>query len=287
MKKIGFIDYYIDEWHANNYPEFFRKTSRGGEFEVALAWEECTPEGKRSLEQWCRELKVGKAGSMEEVIEQCDCLIVLSPDNAERHEDLADLPLRSGKPVYVDKTFAPTRAAAERMFAKAEKHGTPLMSSSALRYGSALQKAVKETLAGKGVHFVSTLGPGSFGNYSVHQLEMLVMALGVGAQRVMQCGNEYAGLLLIDYADGRRGLVQQIPDQPFRISCQHGLSGGLIIDQMDDFFPGLMEAILEFFLTGLSPISPEETIEIMALYEAGVNALKAPDRWEDVPQGKL
>ena len=21
MKKIGFIDYYLDEWHANNYPE--------------------------------------------------------------------------------------------------------------------------------------------------------------------------------------------------------------------------------------------------------------------------
>jgi hypothetical protein len=158
------------------------------------------------------------------------------------------------------------------------------MSSSALRYGSALQKAVKETLAGKDVHFVSTLGPGSFSNYSVHQLEMLVMALGVGAQRVMQCGNEYSGLLLIDYEDGRRGLVQQIPDQPFRLSCQYGPSGGLIIEQMDDFFPGLMEAILEFFATGRSPIPAEETIEIMALYEAGVKALKTPDRWKKVPQ---
>lgn len=27
--KIGFIDYYLDEWHANNYPEFIRKASGG------------------------------------------------------------------------------------------------------------------------------------------------------------------------------------------------------------------------------------------------------------------
>ena len=24
MKKIGFIDYYLDEWHANNYPQFIK-----------------------------------------------------------------------------------------------------------------------------------------------------------------------------------------------------------------------------------------------------------------------
>ena len=23
--KIGFIDYYLDEWHANNYPDWFRE----------------------------------------------------------------------------------------------------------------------------------------------------------------------------------------------------------------------------------------------------------------------
>ena len=24
MKTIGFIDYYLDEWHANNYPAWIR-----------------------------------------------------------------------------------------------------------------------------------------------------------------------------------------------------------------------------------------------------------------------
>ena len=29
MKKIGFIDYYLDEWHANNYPGFFKEAADG------------------------------------------------------------------------------------------------------------------------------------------------------------------------------------------------------------------------------------------------------------------
>ena len=29
MKKIGFIDYYLDEWHANNYPRMIAEASNG------------------------------------------------------------------------------------------------------------------------------------------------------------------------------------------------------------------------------------------------------------------
>ena len=28
-EKIGLIDYYLDEWHANNYPKFFEDASNG------------------------------------------------------------------------------------------------------------------------------------------------------------------------------------------------------------------------------------------------------------------
>ena len=27
MKKIGFIDFFLDEWHANNYPKWIRQAS--------------------------------------------------------------------------------------------------------------------------------------------------------------------------------------------------------------------------------------------------------------------
>ena len=35
--KIGFVDYYLDEWHANNYPALIKEVS-GGEMEVAYAY---------------------------------------------------------------------------------------------------------------------------------------------------------------------------------------------------------------------------------------------------------
>ena len=43
-------------------------------------------------------------------MEKSDCLLVLSPDNCEMHEELCQIPLRSGKRTYVDKTFAPDLA---------------------------------------------------------------------------------------------------------------------------------------------------------------------------------
>ena len=43
MKTIGFIDYYIDEWHALNYPQMIKDSTYRDEFELALAWEEHTP----------------------------------------------------------------------------------------------------------------------------------------------------------------------------------------------------------------------------------------------------
>ncbi len=115
MKRIGFIDYYIDEWHANNYPKWMRESSRGKQFEVALAWQEISPEGKQTLEQWCHEQQVSPAQRVEQVIAECDCLVVLSPDNPERHWDLCEYALKSGKACYVDKTFAPDYATALRL----------------------------------------------------------------------------------------------------------------------------------------------------------------------------
>ena len=283
MKRIGFIDYYIDEWHANNYPTWIRESSLASKFEVALAWQEIAPPDKQSLEDWCHTQKVSKAGSIAEVVAECDCLVVLSPDNAERHEDLSDLPLRSGKPVYIDKPIAPSLAEAQRMYAKAAQYHTPLISSSALRYGSAIENAVQQ-VAGSRVNYVATRGPGEWDTYAIHQLEMLVMLLGTGAKRMMQVGSARASLFVIDYGDGRRGSVNQIAEHPFQLTAQFGDDGQCLnIDSMDDFFPRFIEAMLAFFDTGVVSIPKEQTLEIAALLEAGSAARKAPDTWVEVP----
>lgn len=279
MKKIGFIDYFIDEWHANNYPKMIRASAYKDKFDVALAWDDVKKEGKKSLDEWCREQKVGKAESIDQVVKECDCIVVLSPNNTEEHERLADLPLRGGKPVYIDKPFAPTLSAAKRLFAKAEKYSTPIMSCSVLRFGSALENALKDEMAGEKVNFAAIQGGGVFQIYAIHQIEMLVMLMGAGAQKVMQCGTEAGKLMLVDYGNGRRASVNLIPGHPFRLSAQFGKDKCKVINEMPDFFPRFIEGMLKFFDTTIPLVPKEQTLEIVALVEAGTKALAKSDQW--------
>ena len=279
-KKIGFIDYSIDEWHANNYPEMIRNSSRKDEFEIHLAWEEITKPGARNLQEWCDTFNVKAASSIEQIVEECDCIVVLAPSDPQVHEKLADLPLKSGKPVYIDKPFAPDVEAAKRMFTKAAQYNTPMMSSSALRFGSNLQQAVNETLVSKKAYFGSTQGGGSsFREYSIHQIEMLVMLLGTGAHRVMQCGCGDSQVMLIDYPDKRRGVMTRVKGCGFQAAFEYGDNQYQAIKEMRDFFPNFIEAMLQFFSTGIPCVDSRETIEIAALVETGIKALDSMDQW--------
>ena len=161
--KIGFIDYYLDEWHANNYPNWIREAS-DGEMEVSLAYGMIdSPIGGRTNAQWCADMGIAQAATIAEVVEQCDGIIVLSPDNCEMHEELSQLPLKSGKPTYIDKTFAPDYPTAKRIFDLAEANGTPCYSTSALRYADEYANAGPADA-------IASWGPNGFETYSIHQL---------------------------------------------------------------------------------------------------------------------
>ena len=115
MMRIGFIDYYLDEWHANNYPKMLKEAS-DGEMQVSCAYGMIdSPIGGLTTDAWCEKMGIPRAHTIEEVIAGSDALVVLSPDNCEMHETLCPLPLASGKPTYIDKTFAPDGAAARRI----------------------------------------------------------------------------------------------------------------------------------------------------------------------------
>lgn len=93
-KKIGFIDLFIDEWHANNYPKWISGSKYADDFELYMAWEQKTKTGLRPLEKWCADFNVTPAKSQEQLIEECDGIIVLAPSNPEVHEELGHLALQ-------------------------------------------------------------------------------------------------------------------------------------------------------------------------------------------------
>ena len=40
MKTIGFVDYYISEWHADNYPKWIKEANEklGEDFKLEYVW---------------------------------------------------------------------------------------------------------------------------------------------------------------------------------------------------------------------------------------------------------
>lgn len=281
MKKIGFIDLFLDEWHANNYPQWIRENciSKGRDCEVSYAYAKISNPGGLDTNAWCSKYGVEATASIEELVEKSDYIIVLSPDNPEYHEELSRIPLMSGKPVYIDKTFSPNLLSGARMFELAEKYSTPMFSSSALRFAEELSGYPDSEVNPQSIEHIITLGPGSFGNYSVHQFEMIVSLMGTGAKRIKSLSTEDSRLMVVEYNGGRRATLQQIQQAPFQVSLQLKDGNGIFIGQCSDIFPRLINAMLDFFETGKSPVPKEETLEIMALIEAGSKALENYDTW--------
>ena len=270
-KRIGFIDLFIDEWHANNYPQWFRTARRADEFELGLAWEEKAKEGGRALPQWCAELGMTPAKTLEEVVEDSDCICVLAPSNPEVHERLGDVPLRSGKPLYMDKPFANSKAAAERIFALAEKHHTPLMSSSALRFGDELISGKLQEM--KPFLFCTTGGGRSFDEYGIHQLEMIVSIMGTDVRNMKLTGDPEKLSLILEYGDGRLAQISYARLMlPFTVIASNGKAAEVCPD-IHNTFQNLIGAMLDFFATGKSIIPKEQTICIADLLERSVALL--------------
>lgn len=281
MKKIGFVDFFLDEWHANNYPQWIREncSSIGRDCDVSYAWAETGKPGGLDTDSWCSRFGVKALSSIEELVEKSDYIIVLSPDNPEHHERLSRIPLISGKPVYIDKTFSPDFLSGVRMFNLAEQHGTPMFSSSALRFAKELSDYPNSKVNRESLEFIATLGPGYYSNYSVHQFEMIVSLAGPGAKRIKSLSTGNSRLLAVEYADGRRASMLQMQQAPFQVSLQLKDGDGVFINQCSDIFQRLIHSILDFFETGKPPVPKEETLEVMALIEAGSKALTNYDTW--------
>lgn len=280
-KKIGFIDLFIDEWHANNYPAWIRGSKFAQDFELYMAWEEKSKPGLRPLEKWCSDFNMIPASSQDELIEKCDCLLVLAPSNPEVHEKLAEKALKSGKRLYMDKPFAPDRAAAERIFAMAARYNTPMFSSSALRYSDELLEAVKLFKDEKIEMVGTTGGGGSYWEYCIHQLEMVTALMGTGAKRLMQTSSGVNKHVVIEYGDERVAHITYAPNLPFQFVAAGGKNCAAYHD-CNNTFQRLLDTILDFFNGAPVPVPHAETVEIAAMVGRSIAAQDKPNVWFDL-----
>jgi hypothetical protein len=278
LKKIGFIDHYLHEWHADNFPKWIAELS-GGAMKVCYAWAEIDSpnEGGKTNADWCKEMDVELCGSIGELIGKSDLLIVLSPDNPERHEDLCRLPLESGKLTYIDKTFAYGLDAAKNIAAHAQKHGAVCYSCSSRIYAA-------ELLSRKGadIELINSRGPGELTNYAVHQVEPIFCLMGM-AERVIAFGDAGRPTLVYEFP-GKRQAVVSFFDYNVGFAATFRYKDGRCEEEpfASDSFKPFIESLVRFFETGEPPVAMKDTLAVMSMIDAARKAAANPGVWTNI-----
>ncbi len=271
-EKIGIIDYFIDEWHSNTYLGLFVKANEelGLDYQIAYGYAEVEKEGRLTTEAWCQKNNIEVCESIEELCEKSDNILILAPANPETHLKYARIALPYGKTTYIDKTFAPDLQTAKEIFAIAKKHNTKIFTSSALRFAEEIAdfSDVKNAII--------TGGGGNLEEYIIHQIEMAVkLSGGERARQVHVFNKEKQATIVIDFESKSATLNYS------RSSCGFSVDVESTRDRCDyrkiasgTEFYNLIKTILTFFEASADPFDPNETLQILAIRDAVLKAIK-------------
>ena len=271
MKKIGFVDYYISEWHANNYPAWIKNIceQNGYEYSLSYVWAEkdISPVDGRSTDQWCEAYGAEKCETVEELCEKSDVIFILAPSNEEKHLPYAEMVFPYGKPTYVDKTFAECYESAAKIFELAEKYNTSFFSSSALRYSNAFDGYDNPR------NMTISIAGASVPEYIIHAVEQIIKKLGTGATTVTCIPNGRERYFFVRYPDERSATVIFAnfvwPDVT---TIQQKDNSAKNVNPTNKAFDGLIADILRFFEEGTVSFDTAQTLEAMKLRDAMVKA---------------
>ncbi|WP_427891740.1 Gfo/Idh/MocA family protein [Kribbella sp. GL6] len=275
--RIGLIDHHLENFHANTFVDLLKDGQVGHDVEVVAAYEKAPLPG-----DWCAEHQIRRASSPAEVVAASDAILLLAPDNVDSHPKLSREALESGKPLVVDKFLAPSPAEAEQMVAIARKAGTPLFSSTAVRFAAELDAL---SVGGRAV---SGRGFGAWPGYAIHTIQPVLKLLGAPVARVIDTGGApYARTVTIETVEGVRGLVDVRPNVPHDVALwQFGVQRGdgaseVEVRDLAGFYAGFLRAAVEFARTGISPVPDEEMLDVVRVLDYAERSRQAGRQWYD------
>lgn len=210
--------------------------------------------------------------SIEELARNVDAIMIESVDGRP-HLDQFRRTLAARKPVFIDKPLGGSLKDAVEIVRLAKENKVPLFSSSSLRYGP---DPLAPKLAKIGdVISVYSVGPAEFEPhhpdfywYGIHAVEAMYTVLGAGCRQVVRTHTEGTDVITGVWADGRIGTVQgnRKGFKGYGLTIL-GTKGATTAGDKHSY-KGLTQEVMKFFQTGISPVAPETTLEIMAFMEA-------------------
>ena len=220
-----------------------------------------------------KEMGVEIVDSIEKLLDKVD-VVLLETNDGRPHLEQARLVFKAGKPVFIDKPLAASLADAVAILEAARGHRVPVFSSSSLRYAKNV-----EALRG-GVEIGTLLGTDTFSPaslekthpdlfwYGIHGVELLFATMGPGCQTVVRMHTEGTDVVVGKWKDGRIGTFRGIrAGKRGYGGTAYGSEGIASIGPYEGYRP-LLTKIVEFFRSGVPPVSAEETLEIYAFMEA-------------------
>ena len=240
----------------------------GGSSDIESSWSR--------VEGYTKELRekygVRMVGSIEELCGQVDAVLLESVDGRPHLEQVRPV-LAAGKRVFIDKPVAGSLRDAITIFKLAEEKKVPVFSSSSYRFYESLV-TLKGTDVGE-VRSAISYGPSHLEPhhpdlywYGVHPTEALFAILGTGCEKVVRVSTPDTDVVVGTWSNGRTGIWEGLRtgSTPHKVIV-FGSKGVAEQKGSGDYAP-LVREIVKFFQTGVSPVSPKETIEMFAFMEA-------------------
>lgn len=214
--------------------------------------------------------------SVQKLMEKVDAVLLLAFDPNARISFFKELSAYQ-KPVFIDKPIALTASEANEVFSLSEVSGTPIMSSSALRYDPVISEAGKvEEGKLKSVEINGPLVfeehlPGYFW-YGIHLIEIMYSLYGSSPDCIRIEQRKDAEILIFQWSNGQKAAIRGDlnGNTSFSLKSIHSFFELAIHGSI---YSGLINQILQFFKTGKSPIQKDETLGIISLIEK-INAAR-------------
>lgn len=228
--------------------------------------------------------------SVEALLPKVDVVLLESVDGRKHLEQCKPV-LLAGKRLFIDKPVAGSLTDALAIYQLSAELSVPVFSSSSLRFTPGIIGMRNDPRTGA-VIGCDAWGPCSLEEhhpdlywYGVHGVELLYTVMGTGCESVTRSHTEGTDVVVGTWSNGRIGVFRGI---------RSGASGygGMVFGEKGIApcgeyagYAPLLTEIATFFKTGISPVSPEETIEMFAWMEAADESKRqggAPVRIQEV-----
>lgn len=277
--RIGMIG--LDTSHCLAFTDLLNKESSDPQLagcKVVLVYPKGSPDIASSVErvpgytEKIRAMGVEVVEDLDAMIAQVDAVLLETNDGRPHLEQVIPV-LKAGKPVFIDKPIAGSLVDTITIFELAKHYGTPVFSSSSLRFSSGAQ-AIRNGSIGD-VTGCDTYSPCSLEAthpdlfwYGIHGCETLFTIMGPGVDSVVRTQTPNFELVTGVWKDGRIGTFRGIRSGSGGYGgTAFGTKGVASAGQYDGYKPLVVE-IVKFFRSGKPPVSAEETTDLYAFMEA-------------------